>query len=180
MMVQENALGARVRPIAEKISIVRRRLQNNETDFGWGSGLQVKLEDPPGAKDMLLNLDVTPGDSKYIPLDSLEQEPLKVLRGISIERPVIEDGRIVFNFRLKTDDTLKLLTMEQVSQMLQVSKSFLLRLVRGKRIRSYKFGRLRRFLLTDVIDYLSSSEDQVPMKQKIKRHGPGLISKLDH
>jgi excisionase family DNA binding protein len=73
-----------------------------------------------------------------------------------------------------------LLTMEQVGQMLQVSKSFLLRLVRGKRIRSYKFGRLRRFLLTDVIDYLSSSEDQVPMKQKIKRNGPGLISKLDH
>jgi len=180
MMVQENALGSRVRPIAEKISIVRRRLQNNENDFGWGNGLQVKLEDPPGAKDMLLNLDGMTGDSKFIPLESLEQEPLKVLRGISIERPVIEAGRIVFNFRLKTDDTLKLLTMDQVGQMLQVSKSFLIRLVKEKKIRSYKFGRLRRFLLTDVIDYLSFSEDQVPMKKKIKRHGNGLISKLDH
>jgi excisionase family DNA binding protein len=179
MMLQENALGARVRPIAEKISIVRRRSQNNENDFAWGNGLQVKLENHPGGQNMLHNLDDTTGDSKFIPLGSLEQESLKVLRGISIERPEIETGRIVFNFRLKTDDTLKLLTMDQVGQMLQVSKSFLIRLVKGKKIRSYKFGRLRRFLLTDVVDYLSLSEDQVPVKKKIKGNGNGLISKLD-
>jgi excisionase family DNA binding protein len=103
-----------------------------------------------------------------------------VLRGIGVERPVIEDGRIVFNFRLKTDDTLKMLTVSQVSQMLQISKSFLIRLVKAKKIKSYKFGRLRRFLLTDVIDYLSFSEDQVVSPKKNQPNGKGFFPRLDH
>jgi excisionase family DNA binding protein len=180
MMLQENTLGSRVRPGAEKISIVKRRLQNNDPDVGWGKGLQVNLEDRPGVKDITLNLDLAPGDSKCIPLEALEDEPLKVLRGIVVERPVIEAGRIVFNFRLKTDETLKMLTASQVGQMLQISRSFLMRLVKAKKIRSYKFGRLRRFLLTDVIDYLSFSEDPVVLPKKIKPNGKGYISRLDH
>jgi excisionase family DNA binding protein len=180
MMVQENTLGSRARPGAEKISIVKRRLQSNDPDGDWGKGLQVKVEDRGGGKDMALNLDLAPGNSKFIPLESLEQEPLRVLRGIGVERPVVEDGRIVFNFRLKTDDTLKMLTGNQVGQMLQVSRSFLIRLVKAKKIKSYKFGRLRRFLLSDVIDYLSFSEDQVVSPKKNKPNGKGYISRLDH
>ena len=179
MMVQENTLG-RIRPGAEKISIVKRRLQNNDPDDGWGKGLQVKLEDRAGVKSMALNLDLAPGDSKFIPLEDLEQEPLKILRGIGVERPVIEDGRIVFNFRLKTDETLKMLTVTQVGQMLQISRSFLIRLVKAKKLKSYKFGRLRRFLLTDVIDYLSFSEDPIVLPKKNKPNGKGYISRLDH
>jgi excisionase family DNA binding protein len=180
MMLQENTLGSRVRPGAEKISIVKRRLQNNDPNGGWGKGLQVNLEDRPGVKDMTLNLDLAPGDSKCIPLEALEEEPLKVLRGIVVERPVIEAGRIVFNFRLKTDETLKMLTVSQVGQMLQISRSFLIRLVKTKKIKSYKFGRLRRFLLTDVIDYLSFSEDPVVLPKMTKPNGKGYISRLDH
>jgi excisionase family DNA binding protein len=180
MMVQENTLGSRARSGAEKISIVKRRMQTNDPDVGWGKGLQVKLEDRAGVKAMALNLDFAPGDSKFIPLEALEQEPLRVLRGISVERPVIEDGRIVFNFRLKTDETLKMLTVSQVGQMLQISSSFLIRLVKAKKIKSYKFGRLRRFLLTDVIDYLSFSEDQVGLPNKNMSNDKGVISRLDH
>lgn len=180
MMVQENALGVSVSPFMEKISIVKRRQLNNENEFRWAKGLPIKPEDPSGAKEMVLNLDLTPGDSNFIPLESLERESSKVLRGLSIDRPMIEEGRIVFTFRLKTDETLKLLTMEQVGQMLQLSRSFLVRQVRKKRIKSYKFGRLRRFLLSDVIDYLSFSEDQGDLKTNIKRNGNGLVSKLDH
>ena len=180
MMGQENTLGSRKTASSEKISIVRRRLQNNDPDVGWGKGLQIKLEDRAGVKDMALNLDIAPGDSKFIPLENLGQEPLKVLQGIGVERPVIENGKIVFNFRLKTDDTLKMLTMTQVGQMLQISKSFLVRLVKAKKIRSYKFGRLRRFLLTDVIDYMSFSQDQGLSSNKIKLNGKGYISRLDH
>ena len=129
---------------------------------------------------MALNLDLAPEDSKFIPLEDLEQEPSKVLRGIGVERPVIEDGRIVFNFRLKTDETLKMLTVSQVAQMLQISKSFLIRLVKDKKIKSYKFGRLRRFLLTDVIDYLTRSEETFVMSTKIKPNGKGFFPRLDH
>ncbi len=180
MMVEENTLGSRVRSGAEKISIVKRRLQNNDPDAAWGKGLQIRLEDRSGGKNMALNLDLAPEDSKFIPLEALEQEPLRVLRGISVERPVIEDGRVVFNFRLKTDETLKMLTVSQVGQMLQISRSFLIRLVKAKKIKSYKFGRLRRFLLTDVIDYLSFSEDPVVLPKKIKPNGKGYIPRIDH
>lgn len=180
MMVQENALGATLSPFMEKISIVKRRQLNNENDFRWAKGLPAKPEDPSGDVEMVLNQDLTPGDTRFIPLESLERESSKVLRGLSIDHPMIEQGRIVFTFRLKTDETLKLLTMDQVTQMLQISRSFLIRQVRNKRIKSYKFGRLRRFLLNDVIEYLSISEDHGAVKTKIKRNGNGLISKLDH
>ncbi len=43
--------------------------------------------------------------------------------------------------------------------MLQISNSLLMNLVKSKKIRSYKVGRLRRFLLQDVLDYLSRSEE---------------------
>jgi excisionase family DNA binding protein len=180
MMFVENTLGSRSRSSAEKISIVKRRLQNNDSQVGWGKGLQVKLEDRAGVEDMVLNLEVAPGDSKFFPLPDLAQEPLRVLRGIGLEGPVIEAGRIVFNFRLKTDETLKMLTGRQVGQMLQISKCFLFRLVKAKKIKSYKFGRLRRFLLSDVIDYLSFSEDQVVLPRKDKPNGKGSIPRLDH
>jgi excisionase family DNA binding protein len=32
-------------------------------------------------------------------------------------------------------------------------------LVKSRKIRSYKIGRLRRFLLEDILDYLSKSEE---------------------
>ena len=102
MMLQENALRARVRPIAEKISIVRRRSQNNENDFAWGNGLQVKLGGPrPEARICFTTWMTRPGDSKFIPLGSLEQESLKVLRGISIERPEIETRADRLQFSLE-------------------------------------------------------------------------------
>jgi excisionase family DNA binding protein len=43
--------------------------------------------------------------------------------------------------------------------MLQISNSLLMNLVKSKKIRSYRVGRLRRFLLQDVLDYLSRSEE---------------------
>jgi excisionase family DNA binding protein len=43
--------------------------------------------------------------------------------------------------------------------MLQISNSLLMNLVKSRKIRSYKVGRLRRFLLQDVLDYLSRSEE---------------------
>ena len=54
-----------------------------------------------------------------------------------------------------------MLTSQHVCQMLQISKSLLMNLVKAGKIRSYKIGKLRRFLLEDILDYLSKSEDIV-------------------
>jgi len=42
--------------------------------------------------------------------------------------------------------------------MLQISKSFLQKLVNEKKINSYKLGRRRRFLLEDILEYLSNDD----------------------
>jgi len=52
-----------------------------------------------------------------------------------------------------------MLKSEHVCQMLQISRSLLMNLVKSRKIRSYKIGRLRRFLLEDILDYLSKSEE---------------------
>jgi len=40
----------------------------------------------------------------------------------------------------------------------QISKSFLRKLIRTRRIKSYKLGRLRRFSLEDILEYLTRNE----------------------
>lgn len=68
-----------------------------------------------------------------------------------------EDGEIVFNFYFKQVYMMKMLTGSDVCDMLQVSRTFLAKLVRGGKLRSHKIGRLRRFSLEDVLAHLSES-----------------------
>ena len=82
----------------------------------------------------------------------------KILGSIDVDFEGYEDGQIVFNLHLKHVERTDMLDSKNVCKMLQVSKSFLSRLVKAEQIRSYKMGRLRRFLLEDVLDYLSRSE----------------------
>jgi len=79
--------------------------------------------------------------------------------GVSLDVQKRPDGQIVFNFQFKKVDTVKMLKSEHVCQMLQISKSLLMKLVKSQKIKSYKIGKLRRFLLEDIIDYLSKSEE---------------------
>lgn len=73
------------------------------------------------------------------------------------------DGRIIFNFCLHESPTICILRFDQVCQMLQISRSFLQKLVHEKAIKSYKLGRLRRFAMEDILDYLGGNE-------KLNRH----------
>lgn len=79
--------------------------------------------------------------------------------GVSVDTVQRPDGQIVFNFQFKKVETVKMLKSQHVCQMLQISESLLMNLVKSRKIRSYKIGRLRRFLLEDILDYLSKSED---------------------
>jgi excisionase family DNA binding protein len=79
--------------------------------------------------------------------------------GVSLDIQKHTEGQIVFNFQFKKVDIVRMLKAKHVCQMLQISNSMLMSLVKSKKIRSYKVGRLRRFLLQDVLDYLSRSEE---------------------
>ena len=69
------------------------------------------------------------------------------------------DGRIIFNFCLHESPAVRMLRSDQVCQMLQISRSFLQKLVHEKTLKSYKLGRLRRFALEDILDYLINNEE---------------------
>ncbi len=66
------------------------------------------------------------------------------------------DGQLAINFHFNDSFLLRMLAPNQVCQMLQVSRSFLQKLIHEKKINSYKLGRMRRFLLEDILEYLSN------------------------
>ena len=81
--------------------------------------------------------------------------------GVSLDMHKRRDGQIIFNFQFRKVETVKMHKSDHVCQMLQISNSSLMNLVKLKKIKSYKIGRLRRFLLQDILDYLSRSEEVV-------------------
>ncbi len=68
-----------------------------------------------------------------------------------------EDGQISLNFNFGEADSMKMLKTKEACRMLQVSSSFLMKLVKEKKLKSYKLGRLRRFSFQDVLDYLTEN-----------------------
>lgn len=137
----------------EKISIVKRRKKAVlETEKGNNN---------PADKDSdIFTFNLTPQQQELVKSSS----HIKSLMDKAADNPALdvqqhEDGHIVFKFNLEKMDTVKMLKSEHVCQMLQISKSLLARLVRERKIKSYKVGRLRRFSLEDVLAYLTENED---------------------
>ena len=73
--------------------------------------------------------------------------------------PQISEGKMVFNIYLRQVSLTELLTSSDVCDMLRVSRTFLTRLVRDGKLKSYKIGRLRRFLLEDIRALLNGSSE---------------------
>jgi excisionase family DNA binding protein len=61
---------------------------------------------------------------------------------------------IFLNLHLETGFSIRMLKSSQICDMLQISRSTLARLVRTGCLRSHRIGRLRRFSVEDVIEFL--------------------------
>lgn len=92
--------------------------------------------------------------SEYIKelLNGIKNDP-------ALDIKMTPDGRLSLNYRFKDSLMMRMLSPNQVCQMLQVSRSFLQNIIHENKIKSYKVGRMRRFLLEDILDYLSSDND---------------------
>ena len=73
----------------------------------------------------------------------------------SLDIKLTPDGRISLNYHFNDSLILRMLSPTQVCQMLQISRSFLQKIINEKKLNSYKLGRMRRFLLEDILEYLS-------------------------
>jgi len=93
-----------------------------------------------------------------------ESEYIKELLSGAKNDPALDikltpDGRLCFNYRFSDSLMIRMLAPNQVCQMLQVSRSFLQKIVHENKLKSYKLGRMRRFLLEDILEYLSNDAE---------------------
>ena len=93
-------------------------------------------------------------ESEYIKelLSGVKSDP-------ALDIKLTPDGRLSFNYRFKDSLLVRMLAPNQVCQMLQVSRSFLQKIVNENKLKSYKLGKMRRFLLEDILEYLSSDAE---------------------
>jgi excisionase family DNA binding protein len=84
----------------------------------------------------------------------------------SLDIKINPDGRISLNYHFNDSLLLRMLSPNQVCQMLQISRSFLQKIINEKKLNSYKLGRMRRFLLEDILEYLSSDTEVTQLNNK--------------
>jgi excisionase family DNA binding protein len=130
---------------------------SNRVSLAWEYPLRGDLAAPD---DQKLSIELTPTQADVVKSHAY----FKLLLGggtggssVGVERS--EDGEIVFNFYFKQVNLSKMLTSSDVCNMLQVSKTFLNRLIKAGKLKSYKIGRLRRFALEDILTHLGESAE---------------------
>jgi excisionase family DNA binding protein len=124
------------------------------------SGESQGLEEPDTDINEAISVNLTPDQYDLVKSNRYVKYFLNGdSTGVSLDIQKQTEGQIIFNFQFKKVDIVRMLKAKHVCQMLQISNSLLMNLVRSKKIRSFKVGRLRRFLLQDVLDYLSRSEE---------------------
>ncbi len=69
------------------------------------------------------------------------------------------DESLVIRFAFEPLPSVRMLKVEEVTEMLRISKSSLNKIVKEGELKSYKFGRLRRIMLGDVLSYLEDHRE---------------------
>jgi excisionase family DNA binding protein len=152
----------------EKICIVKRR---NSISNGLGQGrpfMPVNNREVYGGADYeFANLTDDESDKLSLNLTSEQSElmqsneHLKSIADHETKSFVLDvkkvDGQTFLNFHFGEADSMKLLKTKEACRMLQVSTSFLMKLVKEKKLKSYKLGSLRRFSFQDVLNYLTEN-----------------------
>ncbi len=165
----------------EKICIVKRRQRMNQdlgvdiskqdlNDFNFFENYDDILKDTAGGNNDIKRETVIKSD--VISFKLPEEQSFKIssnsymeslfkgkAKGFVADIQHTENGQIIFNLSFEKATSIKMLKSKQVCKMLQISKYYLAKLVTCNKIRSYKLGKLRRFSLDDIIDYLAKSED---------------------
>ncbi len=171
----------------EKICIVKRRQQNtlNEIKATMPNGQTFNHNSERGQNNIVSNTSPLPqndivkefnNESGHVISITMTNEQSSLLQSSDYIRDLLSgrmidpslylncnpDGKIIFNFCPHESPTVRMLRFDQVCQMLQISRSFLQKLVQNKILKSYKLGRLRRFAMEDILEYLISNEELEP------------------
>jgi excisionase family DNA binding protein len=126
--------------------------------FNVHDGDTLIFKEVAGEEEQIFSIQLTPQQSQVVQSMNCIKDLLSGKHhGVKMSMEQTTDGKTAFNFHFKPVYTTRMLNAQDVAVMLQVSKSMLYRLVKEKELKSYKVGKLRRFLLEDVVEYLSGS-----------------------
>lgn len=151
----------------EKICLVKRRnksIQENgresplalRNNFSTQRNKFYEFKELNKDENKILSFGLTPEQCELLRSNCYFQSLLSGTENtLSLNLEQHNEGQFVFKFHLQKDKSLRLLKPKHVCQMLQISSSFLRKLVKADKIKSYKLGRLRRFSLEDVLVYLT-------------------------
>ncbi len=123
----------------EKLCIVKRR----KTGFGGDGNAGIAAEETTTASPVL-SFELTPQQANIMTGNSN-------FRRLCGENP----SQVFFNLHFNTASSIRMLTAANVCDMLQVSRTTVRKLVNTALLPSVKIGRLRRFFMDDILDYLS-------------------------
>jgi excisionase family DNA binding protein len=153
----------------EKFCIVRRRKMGQPEPFplplpSWEEMPPSRQEDllpwqtRKAPDPSVLSLGLTSGQSQAILNGGiLSRLGTERSQSLNLELQKNPDGTVVFNFYIDPDHNLMMLKPGQVCRMMQISRNSLNRMVKEKKIKSHKIGRLRRFSLKEIIEAMSLS-----------------------
>ncbi len=152
--VQENEIVVQEHEIQE---IANEPTFNKPDSFNVHDGDNLIFKEVTGEEEQIFSIQLTPQQSQVVQSMNCIKDLLSGKHhGVKMSMEQTEDGKTAFNFHFKPVYTTRMLNAQDVAAMLQVSKGMLYRLVKDKEIKSYKVGKLRRFLLEDVVEFLSS------------------------
>ena len=156
----------------EKICIVKRRnnisseLRKEDTyalvnNYGIHSEEDYVFEEPNENKNHDLSFNLTSEQSELIRSNyHIKSMVNGEANSFVLNMQKEGQGQTVFKFHFKESDTVQLLKTKEVCHILQVSSGFLMKLVKEKKLKSYKLGRLRRFSLEDILNYLTENNEK--------------------
>lgn len=87
---------------------------------------------------------------------------------------------IVIKFEFGPEPPVRLLKVEEVIQMLRISKSHLNRIVRQGQLKSYRFGRLRRIMLADILSYIEDHREVTVSRPEASASKPPTTVLVQH
>lgn len=179
----------------EKICIVRRRKRHSHGAGADGSaaegmtpnkGMGVVLSqavrndaEPPGRvpshsgtvaeeQNGMVSFNLTAEQSRVFQSESFARHLSSGMsKRTSFDVAQREDGKVSLNFYFDRVDEPRMLKAKQVCEMLQVSRSFLGKLVKTERLKSYKVGGLRRFALEDILEFLAGDDRREDSEQTV-------------
>jgi excisionase family DNA binding protein len=175
----------------EKVCIVKRRQQYAQEEAKCTVQDSQNVTLPPGIEvsgTVVDNRHEFPGEktveecfdnSRHVVSITMTQEQSNLLQKSEYIKDLLDEkkndpildvklnneGRIILKLHLNNSLSLRMLRCDQVCQMLQISRSFLQKLIHENKLKSYKIGRLRRFLLEDILEFLLNKEKFAQFKE---------------